>query len=97
MFSKAKIYKAEKPTVENAVGIVLHYSDKYGETYEECNLDACKRFAAKHKLETNDLQVIGKEMIKFFNKGLRPHDNKRKLMRVYIAYAGVYYSSKKLN
>ena len=36
-------------------------------------------------------------MIKFFNKGLRPHDNKHKLMRVYIAYSGIYYSSKKLN
>ena len=99
MFSKAKIYKKDAPVTRDATitGIVIHYSDKYGEGYEECNLDFCKRFAAKHKLESDDLQVIGKEMIKFFNKELRPHDNKRKLMRVYITYTGVYYSSKKLN
>lgn len=98
MFSKQKIHVPLNPSKEpQVIGMVIHYADKYGEKYEPCDLDACKRFAAKHKLETTDLQVIGKEMIKFFNKGLRPHDNKRKLMRVYITYSGVFYSSKKLS
>jgi hypothetical protein len=97
MFSKIKIHRPDKPIKEKIVGILLHVSDKYGEHCEPYDLDQCARFKAKHNLaESATLQDVGREMVKFYNKGLRPHDNKRKCKRVYLAYEGIYYSSKKL-
>lgn len=97
MFSPIRIYKEENTKKETPTGIVIKFSDKYNsEVYEKVSLLDCQKFSNKHQLKDTSLKNVGKEMIKFFNKGLRPHDNKRKLMCVYYMYEGTYYSSKEL-
>lgn len=98
MFDKLiKLYK-RKQEVETAelIGIVIHYTNNHSKiNYEEVSKENLEKFVIKHNLHSTDPLDIVKAMIKYYNKTLRPYENKRKLVKVYYQYKGEFFTTKK--